>query len=113
MEDKKVEDIVEQVREYVCENTDDESYDFLPIECNELENCKIDAEDFQKGLDNISFVCGQVTGLINIGFTPSQALEYVINLETIAHNLDVTNIGAKASVECAKIAAIKAEFETL
>lgn len=113
MDDKILECVKELKAEELAElECDDEGF-YIPIECPEPEELSYDNVAFQKGLDDISYVCGMITGICNTGVKPDVAIEYIVNKETIKHNLEVTKIGANATIEAAKYTSIKSELENI
>lgn len=99
--------------ETVCCEEEGEEIAFLPIDCTEQCLATYDDDEFQRGIDEYSYVCGALTALCNAGLSPSEAIEYIVNKDTIQHNLEVTKIGANATVESSKYASIKGELENL
>lgn len=97
-----------------CEfgNTEDD-YFFIPIDCTDQTELKIDNKLFSDGMKEYSAAAGAITVLCNAGLKPSEALEYIINKDTIKHNIEVSNITANATIESAKYASIKGEMESL
>lgn len=96
-----------------CDEEIVEEISFLPLDCTEQCYATFDDDEFQRGIDDYSYTCGALTALCNSGLNPSEAIEYIVNRETIKHNLEVTRIGATATVESAKHASIKNELETI
>lgn len=112
-------DSVENViKDMVKSNADDnecceEEYYMIPLDCSEQAEEHLDKDRFKKGLDDFSYASGAITALCNAGLKPSEALEYIINIDTINHNLEVSRISAEATVESAKYASIKGDMETI
>jgi len=82
------------------------NYDIIipPFELNtdSISDAQFDEKEFKKGIKDISFICGQITGLINCGISPIEALGFVVNRETIQHNLDSAKISKEMNIEVAK-----------
>ena len=54
----------------------------VPLDKENLEDCKYNAESFQAGVDEYSSIAGEITALINAGLTPELPLGYIVNMET-------------------------------
>lgn len=72
-----------------------------------------DEDNFQEGLDDISYVCGMITGLINTGLSPQDALGYVMNGEILMNNVEISKINKEASIKVAKEQAIMVDKNSL
>ena len=77
------------------------------------ENVELDIDSFQQGLDDISYICGTITGLANVGISPIDALNYLINGDILKNNIEITKINKEAQNECAKNQAIQIENNSL
>ena len=113
MDDKILECVKELKAEELAELECDEEGFFIPIECPESEDLSYDNEAFQNGINDYSYICGAITAICNTGVKPDVAIEYIVNKETIKHNLEVTKIGANATIEAAKYTSIKSELENI
>lgn len=90
-----------------------ETYSFIEIDCSDQEDEVYNTENFKKGIEDYSYVCGAITALCNAGLNPTEAIEYIVNQDTIKHNIEVSKIGAEATVRAAKYASVKSELENL
>ena len=106
-------DCVIEAPEAYPETDCEEELTYLEMDCEEQYNATFDADEFQRGINEYSFVCGALTALCNSGLTPAEAIEYIVNVDTIKHNLEVTRIGADATIESSKYASIKGELENI
>ncbi len=106
-------DCVIEAPETYPETDCEEELTYLEMDCEEQYNATFDADEFQRGINEYSFVCGALTALCNSGLTPAEAIEYIVNVDTIKHNLEVTRIGADATIESSKYASIKGELENI
>lgn len=91
----------------------EDEYCFIELDCEHLSKYLINNKEFERGIKDYSYVCGAITALCNSGLKPSEAIDYVVNVDTIKHNLEVTKIGANATVESAKYASIKSDLENI
>lgn len=55
-----------------------EPYIFEPIDTDNLVDCEINKDKFQQGLDDMSYMAGQITALANMGISPEYALDYLM-----------------------------------
>ena len=82
---------------------------FIPMDIESIMDCIYDTEGFKKGIDSVSFECGQLTALINTGLTPKDALEFLAMKVTYAHENDIAEVTSKMNIEISKVQAIKVE----
>ena len=61
---------------------------FIPVETEHLEGIGIDTEKFDKGVDDVSRICGQFSALKSVGMSDKDAMEIITNLITIQINND-------------------------
>ena len=66
----------------------EESTKFIPVETEHLEGIGIDTEKFDKGVDDVSRICGQFSALKSVGMSDKDAMEIITNLITIQINND-------------------------
>lgn len=86
---------------------------FLPLDLDNLEGIKFDKKAFQKGINDISEMCGKICALTNVGITAQDALSFMINERTIEHNLTNQKLINDNNVDIAKIQAVKIDSQTL
>ena len=61
---------------------------FIPVETEHLEGIGIDTKKFDKGVDDVSRICGQFSALKSVGMSDADAMEVITNLITIQINND-------------------------
>ena len=61
---------------------------FIPVETEHLEGIGIDTKKFDKGVDDVSRICGQFSALKSVGMSDKDAMEVITNLITIQINND-------------------------
>ena len=61
---------------------------FIPVETSHLEGIGIDTKKFDKGVDDVSRICGQFSALKSVGMSDKDAMEIITNLITIQINND-------------------------
>jgi Type II secretory pathway, component PulF len=84
----------------------------LPID-NLQEVIEYDKDDFIKGLKDISFICGQLTGLLNTGITKEDAVTILVNRDNILHAQKLQKMINENNIEVSKIQTIKIEQQVL
>ena len=86
---------------------------FLPLDLDNLEGKKYDKKAFQKGINDISEICGKICALTNVGISTQDALSFMINEKTIEHNIENQRLINENNIEIAKIQAVKIEGQIL
>lgn len=61
-----------------------------------------DQNEFQRGIDEMSYSAGVITALLNAGVSESFVLEFLLSKDTIAHNIKAAEISKDMHVEVAK-----------
>jgi len=57
---------------------------------------------FLKGVDEISLLAGKITGLVNVGIHPTDALNYFLTLQQYEHEKHLNSETCKHNIEVAK-----------
>nr|DAO97751.1 MAG TPA: hypothetical protein [Caudoviricetes sp.] len=87
-------------KDYLDEN-------LILIDTEKLGDCKIDVQKFREGIESVSFLCGAITALVNVGINPNKAMNYLIDKEAaesaMQHNIDIANIQKETSIETSKL----------
>lgn len=78
--------------------TSNEPY-FQPIDLD-LEEYNMD--EFDRGISEISYVCGQITALLNTGVSESFVLEYMVGRDAIQGNIQINRENNEAQIEISK-----------
>lgn len=72
-----------------------------------LGETELNQEKFQDGVNEASYVCGQISALQVVGIEPQDALEYITsinnNMIVADNNVNVANIHAETEVTCFKL----------
>lgn len=58
--------------------------------------------EFQRGIDETSFLAGKITSLLNVGMSESSVLELLLSMETISHNIKVAEINKSMNIEISR-----------
>ena len=78
-----------------------------------IEGVEFDKKEFQKGLKDVSYVCGMITGLMNIGVCAVDALTYVINEHTFDNSIEVNKLLNELELNKAKVLMIENEKRSI
>lgn len=78
-----------------------------------IEGVEFDKKEFQKGLKDISYVCGMITGLMNIGVCAVDALTYVINEHTFDNSIEVNKLLNELELNKTKVLMIENEKRSI
>ena len=95
-----------------CDDDDEVSVEQLMmhvISKENIEGVEFDKKEFQKGLKDISYVCGMITGLMNIGVCAVDALTYVINEHTFDNSIEVNKLLNELELNKTKVLMIEGE----
>lgn len=90
-----------------------ESQFYIPMELENLKGIKYDKKEFDKGVKDYSYVAGAISSLLNAGLSSTDALNYIINRETIEHNFKLQEIINANNKEVAEIQELKIQSQTL
>jgi len=74
--------------------------DKLPPFLMELED--YDVEEFKRGIHESSYLAGKITAILNAGFSESSALDLILSMETVKHNIEVAKLNKEMNVEMSK-----------
>jgi hypothetical protein len=72
-----------------------------------------DEKEFYRGINETSYLVGVITALFNAGVGEGFILDYLLNKETIKHNLEAANINKDMNVEVARNQRLMAEKHEL
>lgn len=78
-----------------------------------IEGVEFDKKEFQKGLKDVSYVCGMITGLMNIGVCAVDALTYVINEHTFDNSIEVNKLLNELELNKTKVLMIENEKRSI
>lgn len=100
--------------EVCCSNMASSDKDYIEdniilLNSNNLADIEINEDMFRHGVDDMSFLCGQITALVNVGIQPSMALSFICDKYTgdkaAEYNLKISEMNSKANIECSKYGA--------
>ena len=61
---------------------------YVPVITEHLEGVGINADEFDKGIDDVSRICGQFSALKSVGMSDKDAMDIITNLLSIQVNKD-------------------------
>jgi hypothetical protein len=61
-----------------------------------------DTDEFFKGISETSYLAGVITAILNTGVSESFILDYLMNKDSIAHSIKVSEINKEMNIEIAK-----------
>jgi hypothetical protein len=99
---------MEEKKEQILEIDADQLEELMSAsDIDKLPPIEIDFEDydikeFQRGIHETSYVCGQITALFNAGLSESSVLDYLLSTQTIKHNIDVAKLNKETNIEVSK-----------
>jgi hypothetical protein len=74
----------------------------LQLPVDNLEGVMFDKKSFSRGVSEASYTAGYITALVNVGLSPVSALDYLLNKDTIEHNLKLADKNNETSVKVAE-----------
>lgn len=98
-----------EIEEYDDDDVSVEQLMMHVISKENIEGVEYDKKEFQKGLKDISYVCGMITGLMNIGVCAVDALTYVINEHTFDNSIEVNKLLNELELNKTKVLMIEGE----
>jgi hypothetical protein len=103
----EIEEVESQEQEYF---TQDEVYDIIEqvtpkveINVDEVQGLELNSQEFQAGIDSISFLCGQYSALRSVGIDSSSAIDIIVNERNIEFNLQINQMTCTSNEKTAKI----------
>lgn len=72
-----------------------------------------DEKEFQRGIDETSYVVGVITALFNAGLSESSVMDFIINKENINYNKEANIVNRDMNIEIAKNQKIAVEKNEL
>ena len=104
---------VEQEQEYF---TQDEVYDIIEqvtpkveVITEGVDGLEINTQEFQAGIDSISFLCGQYSTLRSVGIDSSSAIDIIVNERNIEFNLQINEMTCNSNEKQSKIQQVNQE----
>ena len=102
-----------EIEEYDDDEVSVEQLMMHVISKENIEGVEYDKKEFQKGLKDISYVCGMITGLMNIGVCAVDALTYVINEHTFDNSIEVNKLLNELELNKTKVLMIEGEKRSI
>lgn len=67
------------------------------------------SEEFNKGMVNVLEVCGSLTALINCGLTVEGAMDYILTMKTMEHNMELQKLNNQYGIDVARVQNVQIE----
>lgn len=107
MEELNKEEVLEIDQEQLEEYLNGSDIDKLPP--IQLELDAYDQAEFQRGIDEASYVAGVATALFNAGLSESSVLDYILTTASIKHNKEAAVINKEMNIEISKNTKVASE----
>lgn len=92
-----MEELLEAINEAIEENLPK-----IEIDTDDCQKVKLNIKEFEKGIKEMSCVCGQIAALQSCGITASEALSYINGREIEKHNKELQKLINNGELEAAK-----------
>lgn len=71
----------------------------IELDVSNLGDAQIDEKEFKKGMKDASKLCGYITALKNVGLDNENILNYLLNSDTIDHNIKIAKMNNETQVK--------------
>jgi hypothetical protein len=92
----------EELIDVVYELANDKSKE-VAVNLENVQSLEFEADEFEKGLKSVSYICGMITGLSNVGLNKEQIMDYVVNEQNIKFNKNLNKMTCDSNEKTAKI----------
>jgi hypothetical protein len=75
----------------------------IKVNTENVQDLELDPQEFQAGIDSISFLAGQFSTLVNIGVDKTSAIDIILNERNIEYNMQLNQMTCENNKEIAKI----------
>jgi hypothetical protein len=75
----------------------------VKVNTENIQELELDSQEFQAGIDSISFLAGQFSTLVNIGVDKTSAIDIILNERNIEYNMQLNQMTCDNNREIAKI----------
>lgn len=72
------------------------------LESADTVSVEYDMDSFQAGVDKMSYFCGELAALINLGIEPDSALAYFKHKREARIGKEITEIETQGKIECVR-----------
>lgn len=77
--------------------------DIIDLNVSAVKGLRISRDNFHIGLNEISYYCGMLTGLMNCGLSQEIACEFIINIKNMEHQENLQNVINEGNIKVAKM----------
>lgn len=103
------EEQVKEISDRMEELENEASEKFVQMDTEGVQDICYNTEDFEKGIDSMTFMAGQITALMNAGLTQENAIGMIANNLQMEHEMKVAIVQSNMNIKIAEIGALKAE----
>lgn len=75
----------------------------VEVDTESVQGLEFDEDEFQAGIDSISFLAGQYSALKNVGIDSASAVDIILNERNIEYNLQINQMTCENNKAVAKI----------
>lgn len=83
--------------------------DVLILDTENVEDIVLDEEEFENGVFQVSETCGMISGLVAVGLTPTESLDFILNKMNIDFNLKSLEMNNATQIQIAQIQSVQIE----
>lgn len=103
IEDKTIEEMSqEELVEAVYQLMDMKEKE-IEVNMDDVQRLSINVQEYQAGIDSISFLVGQYSALKSVGVDSTSAIDVILNERNIEYNLELNRMTCDNNKEVAKI----------
>ena len=103
LEDKTIEEMTQEELVEVVYQLMDMKDKEIEVDKENVQGLSINLQEYQSGMDSISFLIGQYSALKSVGIDSTSAIDIIINERNIEYNLDINRMTCDNNKEIAKI----------
>jgi hypothetical protein len=93
---------LDELKESVNQQCNEILIEPINIDIANLEGIEYDVAEFQKGLNDYSYIAGAITALKNVGLNNENIIAYLTTVDVLKSNIKVAEIGKDSDIEVSK-----------
>ena len=103
IEDKTIEEMSQEELVEVVYQLMDMKEKEIEVNMDDVQGLSINVQEYQAGIDSISFLVGQYSALKSVGIDSTSAIDVILNERNIEYNLELNRMTCDNNREVAKI----------
>jgi len=103
IEDKTIEEMSQEELVEVVYQLMDMKEKEIEVNMDDVQGLSINVQEYQAGIDSISFLVGQYSALKRVGIDSTSAIDVILNERNIEYNLELNKMTCDNNREVAKI----------